>query len=106
MPQPLDKIAEMFRALADESRLAIFLRIRDLCEGCCTVDDVDTARCVSEIAEAVGVSISTASHHIRELRNAGLIDCERNGRWRCCTINDQALERMRQFLASGELETA
>lgn len=100
MTKQLQSMAAMFRALADESRLGIFLRIRDLCENCCgDVDEVDTQRCVSEIAEAMSLSVSTASHHIRELRNAGLIRCERNGRWRCCSINDDALETLRQFVS-------
>jgi len=34
---------------------------------------------VSKIAEEFEMSLSTVSHHLKELRNAGLIVCEKRG---------------------------
>ena len=56
------------KAIADETRQ----RIMRLC--CCN------RLTVGEITEKVGVSQPTVSHHLAILREAGLIDCEREGR--------------------------
>jgi ArsR family transcriptional regulator len=37
--------------------------------------------CVAEIAEAIGLSQPTASHHLRILRHAGLVDSTRTGKF-------------------------
>ncbi len=34
---------------------------------------------------------STVSHHLRELREAGLINVERNGKYMVCSINREVL---------------
>lgn len=57
------------KALADENRVRIlmFLRKGELC--------------VCQIIEMVGLAPSTVSKHLSILRQAGLIDCRKNGRW-------------------------
>jgi DNA-binding transcriptional ArsR family regulator len=35
--------------------------------------------CVCSVASNFNISLSTISHHIKELRNAGLVHCERQG---------------------------
>lgn len=63
-------LAGVLKALADPVRLRLYSRIA-ACGG---------EVCVCDIQD-VGVSQPTVSHHLRKLREAGLIDCERRGTW-------------------------
>lgn len=65
-----EQLAGLFKALADPIRLQLYSRI------VAAKDEV----CVCDIQD-VGVSQPTVSHHLRKLREAGLIDCERRGTW-------------------------
>lgn len=65
-----ETLAAVLKALADPVRLRLFSRIAG------TGGEV----CVCNIGD-VGVSQPTVSHHLRKLREAGLIDCERRGTW-------------------------
>ncbi len=65
-----EQAAALFKALADPIRLRLYSRIA-ACAG---------ETCVCDIQD-VGVSQPTVSHHLRKLRGAGLIDCERRGSW-------------------------
>ena len=61
-------IAELFKALADPSRLRI---LYDLAEN-----DV----CVHELCEALQMSQPAVSHHLRQLRAQRLVTTRRTGR--------------------------
>lgn len=65
-----EQIAAVLKALSDPVRLRLYSRIA-ACDG---------EICVCDISD-VGVSQPTVSHHLRKLRDAGLIDCERRGTW-------------------------
>lgn len=62
--------ATLLKALADPIRLRLYSRISASAEPICVCDISD-----------VGVSQPTVSHHLRKLRDAGLIECERRGTW-------------------------
>ena len=65
--QSLADLAVLARALADENRLRILLRI-------------GTGRLsVTQIAEELGLSQPLVSHHLKELKRALLVDVERRG---------------------------
>jgi DNA-binding transcriptional ArsR family regulator len=63
----VDDVAEIMAALASPSRLAI---VRILAE---------TELDVGEIAERLGASVATTSHHLGPLRRAGLVTSRRDG---------------------------
>lgn len=68
----LAALAAMLKALADPTRLAVF---NVLMEG---------VQCNCEIAERLNLSLSLISHHLRVLREAGLVESirdEQDGRW-------------------------
>ncbi|WP_091521830.1 ArsR/SmtB family transcription factor [Microlunatus soli] len=65
-----DGLAGLLKALADPVRLRLYSRIAGAAGEVCVCDIQD-----------VGVSQPTVSHHLRKLRDAGLIDCERRGTW-------------------------
>ena len=51
--------------------------------------------CVCDLEAAVPVKQPTVSHHLRLLREAGLIDCEKRGLWCYYFVNRQALSDLR-----------
>ena len=59
---------------------------------------VDAGNSVSEIASQFDLSLSTVSHHLKELRNAGLIICEKRGQWVYCRPNPEVLKDIEGFL--------
>lgn len=90
-------LARVFKALGDESRMAIFQLLRERCGSGCRVTDEGAERTVSEIAKAFDLALSTVSHHIKELRNAGLIRCERDGQRVYCSVNEKLLRELKGF---------
>jgi ArsR family transcriptional regulator len=88
-------VSLVFRALAHPNRLAIFERIHE--DGlCCRTDRKGNTVCA--IAEDFQLALSTVSHHLKELRTAGLISCERHGQQVTCTINQATLGRVLALL--------
>ena len=49
--------------------------------------------CVCDLEAALPVKQPTVSHHLKLLRGAGLIDCERHGLWAYYFVNREALAR-------------
>ncbi len=97
----MDSLAQIFKALSDRNRLAIFQTIREGFECCTVLPDGSlerTGNTVSEIAAEFDLSLSTVSHHLKELRTAGLIVCERRGQRVYCRPDDGVLEQIEEFL--------
>ncbi len=70
---------EFAKALADETRQ----KIMALC--CCT------SLSVGEIVDQLDVAQPTVSHHLKILKNAGLVRIERRGRQVLYTLNQERL---------------
>ncbi|MEU8135558.1 ArsR/SmtB family transcription factor [Streptodolium elevatio] len=66
-----ERVAVMFKALGDPVRLRLFSQIASHPGG---------EACVCDIQD-VGVSQPTVSHHLKKLRDAGLVTSERRGSW-------------------------
>jgi len=98
----INKFAEMFKALSNPNRLKIFLRLASCCRpGTVTSINPSTGMpgcaCVGELGEDLGIVPSTISHHIKELRQAGLIRMERRGQKIECFIDPETLTALREF---------
>jgi ArsR family transcriptional regulator len=94
----MDDLARIFKALSDANRLAILQLIRQRCGPECKLPVAETGNSVSEIAAQFDLSLSTVSHHLKELKNAGLIHCHKRGQWVHCAPNEEALKRIGDFL--------
>jgi ArsR family transcriptional regulator len=57
--------------------------------------------CVCEITPAFELSSGTISHHLKTLREAGLVDCERRGTYVYYWVRPEALEALSVLLASN-----
>src|SRR3954465_9928542 len=55
--------------------------------------------CQCDLQPLFDVSQPTMSHHLKKLRDGGLIGVERRGKWAYYTINDEALEVLRTWLS-------
>ena len=84
-------LARVFKALGDPVRLRLVSLI-----GAHEGGEV----CVCELTEAFDLSQPTISHHLKVLRDAGVIDGERRGTWVYYWLVPATLERM-----AGLLET-
>ena len=65
----LEEAETLFGALADRARVKILFALRD-----------GEELCVCDVAHVLGVSISTASHHLRKLRDLKLLQYRNDGR--------------------------
>jgi ArsR family transcriptional regulator len=89
----LSSYGTLFKALGDETRLAILGFLA-------TAGD---ALCVCEIEDHVKqLSQPTISHHLRQLREAGLVTAERRGTWIYYAIDKTAHARLAKFVALFE----
>jgi DNA-binding transcriptional ArsR family regulator len=64
-----DYCAQMLRLLGDPERLLIIQVLRD------------GPRNVGEIAERTGQKVANVSHHLKTLREGGLVESKRDGRY-------------------------
>ncbi|HMO54170.1 MAG TPA: metalloregulator ArsR/SmtB family transcription factor [Tepidiformaceae bacterium] len=74
-------VAAVFRALADPTRMALVER---LSRG---------AAAVSTLAEPFDVSLTAIGQHIAVLEEAGLVQTEKIGRVRTCSLRPDAFEQ-------------
>ena len=91
------KMSTIFKALSNEQRLNLFRMIyywqKTMPESeCCGVQKAFTRAC-----ECMNISRSTISHHLKELQNAGLITCNKEGQALVCTINLELIEELKTF---------
>lgn len=82
----------MFKALGDPVRLRLFSNIASSAGG---------EACVCDIQD-VGVSQPTVSHHLKKLREAGLLESERRGTWVYYRVAPGVLATMALLLAPVE----
>jgi len=92
--EPIDEasaagLAQVFKALGDPVRLRLVSLI-----GAREGGEV----CVCDLTSAFDLSQPTISHHLKVLREAGLIDSERRGTWVYYRLVPAALERMAGLL--------
>ncbi|TMQ48405.1 MAG: winged helix-turn-helix transcriptional regulator [Candidatus Eisenbacteria bacterium] len=74
----VERLSRTFRALGDptRSKLVLALSLQEMC--------------VSELAEALGSSLSATSHQLRILRDLDLVRVRRSGRSQLYVLNEQA----------------
>jgi ArsR family transcriptional regulator len=82
--------AALFKALADPHRLTILA----------TLARAEDEVCVCDFTSALPLNQPTVSHHLKILRDAGLVACERRGTWVYYRLAADAGERATRALGS------
>ena len=93
------RAATLLKVLGHPHRLLIVLR---LCEKCGTArqrDEDAYAACVGDLAAGLDIAPSTVSHHLKELRQAGIISARRSGQEVECCANFEVIRQLNQFIA-------
>src|SRR5213595_391119 len=87
--QQAERMASIAKALGDPVRLQL----------------VDVLRkhagkvCVCELVPLFAISQPTLSHHLKKLRDAGLVDSERRGLWAYYYVRPEAIKELSQWLS-------
>jgi len=84
-----DDLATIFKALADPTRVAIVHRLA-----------MSEQVCVCDLNAAFDLSQPTISHHLRVLREAGLVEAERRGTWAYYRLRPNAIESLREVFGT------
>lgn len=79
----LEEVETLFGALADRARLKILLSLRN-----------DEELCVCDVAHVLGVSVSTASHHLRKLRDLKLLKYRNDGKMAYYSLRNELAARL------------
>ncbi|MBN1368715.1 MAG: helix-turn-helix transcriptional regulator [Dehalococcoidaceae bacterium] len=93
-----EALADIFKALSNPYRLEIFNRLSS-----CNVSTDDSSsehqicECVGSLGKDLDIAHSTVSHHLKELKRAGLIRMVRNGKRTECQVNEATLAMIRAY---------
>lgn len=82
------KAVALFHALSDETRLALLNRLKD------------GEQCVCELTDAMKAAQSRLSFHLKVLKDAGLVEDRREGRWMYYSLSAQAIEELEDLVGS------
>lgn len=94
----LADLSEIFKALSNPNRLEIFLRLATCCKpGTVGIMDRNDTSYVGELGQDLGIVKSTVSHHIKELRQVGLIRTRREGQKIACWVDPEILNELKNF---------
>ena len=88
-PEAAGELAPMFKALGDPIRLRLLSLIA-------STDEI----CVCDLTDAFEVTAATISHHLRVLRESGLVDAERRGTWMYYSVRRPALALLGGLLST------
>ena len=86
----LSRAVQLFHALSDETRLAIVQRLRG------------GERCVCDLTDLLDAAQSRLSFHMKVLKDAGLVNDRRAGRWIHYSLNREAFVELQELL--GEMK--
>jgi ArsR family transcriptional regulator len=89
-------LAHVFKALADPVRLRLFSLIASYAGG---------EACVLDLVAHFDVTQPTISHHLKVLRDSGLIDSERRGTSIYSRVRPEALAQLSALLTPNEADS-
>ncbi|OXM65651.1 ArsR/SmtB family transcription factor [Amycolatopsis vastitatis] len=86
------ELAKLFKAMADPVRLRLLSLIASHAGG---------EACVCDLTDAFDLTGPTISHHLKVLRESGLITGERRGTWVYYRVHPEVLARLSAVLVPG-----
>jgi DNA-binding transcriptional ArsR family regulator len=95
----LKTYAEAFKALSNPNRLAIFLHLVACCPPGTSCDfHEEMKKCVGDLGRGLGIGQPTVSHHVKELRRAGLIHVGKKGKYTECWVDGETVTLLADLL--------
>lgn len=95
----IEKLAELFKALSDPTRLRLVKLLSEQAPGECPGECNGRGfLCVNALAHRLGVTQSAVSQHLRVLRQAGLVHGVRRGPFMHYSLDGDGLRRYRAAL--------
>ena len=92
LTRDLEKKAKLLNLAGDETRIRILCALFE-----------KSHICVSDIAEALDMSVAAISHHLQLMQEHDLVVSEREGKRVCYSLNNNALTKyIRQFVCHKE----
>jgi ArsR family transcriptional regulator, arsenate/arsenite/antimonite-responsive transcriptional repressor len=88
-------LSQRFKALADPNRLRILEMLGR--PGCCAIGKT-AGMCACDIEAQLELSQPTISHHMKVLREAGLVEAEKIGQWMWYRRDEKALRELAGML--------
>jgi ArsR family transcriptional regulator, lead/cadmium/zinc/bismuth-responsive transcriptional repressor len=86
-------VAQIFKALADDTRIRIAYALSE-----------EDELCVCDVANIVGSTTATASHHLRLLRNLGLAKYRKEGKLVYYSLDDDHVRQLTQIAFEHQKE--
>lgn len=93
--QNTKEVAQIFKALADDTRVRIASAL--------TIED---ELCVCDVANVVGCTTATASHHLRLLRNLGLAKYRKQGKLVYYSLDDDHVRQLIEIAITHQQEVS
>ncbi|WP_336775349.1 ArsR/SmtB family transcription factor [Paenibacillus sp. MMO-58] len=93
--QNIHSMIKIFKVLADETRMMIAYA---LCE--------EHELCVCDVANIIGSTMATASHHLRLLRNMGIANYRKEGKLVFYSLQDEQLKQLIRLAIEQQKEGA
>jgi DNA-binding transcriptional ArsR family regulator len=81
--EDLSSVAQLFKALADENRAKISYAL-------CQAEEL----CVCDVANIIGSTVATASHHLRTLHKQGLVKYRKEGKLAFYSLDDDHVKQL------------
>ena len=81
--EDISSVVLLFKALADENRAKIAY---SLCQ--------DEELCVCDIANIIGASVATTSHHLRTLYKQGIVKYRKEGKLAFYSLDDDHIKQL------------
>jgi DNA-binding transcriptional ArsR family regulator len=88
-PELLPRVVQRLKAMADENRLRLLLRLRG---GECPV---------GSLADDLGIAQASVSKHLAVLKDAGLVQCRKNGTQCVYSIRDDSIFDLCSIVCDG-----
>ncbi|MEK3991925.1 ArsR/SmtB family transcription factor [Robertmurraya sp. FSL R5-0851] len=89
------EVSKLFKALADDTRVKIAYSL-----------SVEEELCVCDVANIVGCTVATASHHLRLLRNLGLATYRKEGKLVYYSLDDEHVKQLVNIAFTHQKEVA
>lgn len=89
------EVSRIFKALSDETRVKITYSLA-----------LEKELCVCDVANIVGSSVATASHHLRQLKKLGLAKYRKEGKLVFYSLDDDHVQQLMLIALAHQKEVA